>query len=76
MKYAENPATQLLPDGQPVGDDYVQETIMGQVATPSSTTSTPASSSCRSSTGLILILAANTAFNGFPVLGSILAKDG
>ena len=27
-------------------------------------------------TGLILVLAANTAFNGFPVLGSILAKDG
>ncbi|MBX6388844.1 MAG: APC family permease [Frankia sp.] len=27
-------------------------------------------------TTLILILAANTAFNGFPVLGSILARDG
>jgi hypothetical protein len=27
-------------------------------------------------TGLILVLAANTAFNGFPVLGSILAEDG
>ena len=27
-------------------------------------------------TGIILILAANTAFNGFPVLGSILATDG
>ncbi len=27
-------------------------------------------------TGIILILAANTAFNGFPVLGSILAQDG
>ncbi|MBU6278659.1 MAG: APC family permease [Actinomycetales bacterium] len=27
-------------------------------------------------TALILALAANTAFNGFPVLGSILAKDG
>lgn len=27
-------------------------------------------------TALILILAANTAFNGFPVLGSILARDG
>ncbi|HET8765726.1 MAG TPA: amino acid permease, partial [Pedococcus sp.] len=27
-------------------------------------------------TALILFLAANTAFNGFPVLGSILAKDG
>jgi len=27
-------------------------------------------------TALILVLAANTAFNGFPVLGSILARDG
>ena len=27
-------------------------------------------------TGIILVLAANTAFNGFPVLGSILARDG
>ena len=27
-------------------------------------------------TALILMLAANTAFNGFPVLGSILARDG
>ena len=27
-------------------------------------------------TGVILLLAANTAFNGFPVLGSILAQDG
>src|SRR5690606_25157630 len=27
-------------------------------------------------TSLILVLAANTAFNGFPVLGSILAEDG
>jgi Amino acid permease len=27
-------------------------------------------------TALILVLAANTAFNGFPVLGSILAQDG
>ena len=26
-------------------------------------------------TALILVLAANTAFNGFPVLGSILARD-
>ena len=27
-------------------------------------------------TAAILIMAANTAFNGFPILGSILAKDG
>ncbi len=38
----------------------------------------PARSCCTSSpavTALILFLAANTAFNGFPVLGSILAQD-
>jgi hypothetical protein len=31
--------------------------------------------SCGAVTALILVLAANTAFNGFPVLGSILAQD-
>ena len=41
-----------------------------------STTSRPASTSCIAMTGIILVLAANTAFNGFPVLGSILARDG
>ena len=30
----------------------------------------------QAATALILILAANTAFNGFPLLGSILAQDG
>ena len=29
----------------------------------------------QAATALILVLAANTAFNGFPVLGSILAQD-
>ena len=33
------------------------------------------STSSSRSTALILVLAANTAFNGFPVLGSILAQD-
>ena len=42
----------------------------------SSTTSRSASTSWSSPTMLILFLAANTAFNGFPVLGSILARDG
>ena len=41
-----------------------------------STTSRRASTSWSSMTGIILVLAANTAFNGFPVLGSILAQDG
>ena len=33
------------------------------------------SSIVQATTALILILAANTAFNGFPLLGSILAQD-
>ena len=35
----------------------------------------PALRGRRGATALILFLAANTAFNGFPVLGSILAQD-
>ena len=42
----------------------------------SSPASRPASTWSRPRPALILVLAANTAFNGFPVLGSILAKDG
>ncbi|MDQ1575655.1 MAG: hypothetical protein QOH55_805 [Microbacteriaceae bacterium] len=30
----------------------------------------------QASTAIVLLLAANTAFNGFPLLGSVLAKDG
>ena len=41
----------------------------------SAATTTCRSTSCSSSTALILVLAANTAFNGFPVLASILAQD-
>ena len=76
VKYAENPATQLRLNGQPVGDDYVQETIMGQVAHAVFDNFHPGVVLVSIVTGFILILAANTAFNGFPVLGSILAKDG
>ena len=76
VKYAEDPAAQLRLNGQPVGDDYVQETIMGQVAHAVFDNFHPGVVLVSIVTGFILILAANTAFNGFPVLGSILAKDG
>lgn len=76
VKYAEDPAVQLARNGVPVGDSYVQNTVMGQVA-ESVFSGFPAGVVLVSVvTGLILILAANTAFNGFPVLGSILARDG
>jgi len=76
VHFAEDPATQLLRDGAPVGDAYIQHTVMGQVAQAVFDGFTPGVVLVSVVTGLILFLAANTAFNGFPVLGSILAKDG
>ena len=76
VKYAEDPAVQLARDGVLVGEDYEQHTVMVQVA-QSVFSGFPAGVVLVSIvTGLILVLAANTAFNGFPVLGSILARDG
>lgn len=76
VHFAEDPATQLLRDGVPVGPEYVQDTVMGQVAKTVFSGFHPGVVLVSIVTGLILILAANTAFNGFPVLGSILARDG
>src|SRR4051794_1999706 len=75
VRYAEEPATGLLRNGKPVGDDYVQDPIIGQIAKALFSGFPPAFYLVAATTGLILVLAANTAFNGFPVLGSILAKD-
>ena len=77
INYAEFPATQLLkPDGVPVGPAYTQETIIGQLSTTIFSEFHIGVVFISIVTGIILILAANTAFNGFPVLASILAKDG
>jgi amino acid transporter len=75
VRYAEDPATQLLRDGRPVGDSYVQDPIIGQIAKALFAGFPPGFYMVAATTGLILVLAANTAFNGFPVLGSILARD-
>jgi amino acid transporter len=66
----------LLRDGVPVGDTYVQDTVIGQVAKTVFSDFPIGLYFVTAVTGIILVLAANTAFNGFPVLGSILAKDG
>lgn len=58
------------------GMEYHQLPIIGQLAEAIFSGFHPAFWLVTGSTGLILVLAANTAFNGFPVLGSILAKDG
>ncbi|WP_340538248.1 APC family permease [Nocardioides sp. GXZ039] len=63
-------------DGTPVGHDYEQNAVIAQIAKAVFSDFSPAFYLVVVVTGVILVLAANTAFNGFPVLGSILARDG
>ncbi|HZJ07469.1 MAG TPA: APC family permease [Nocardioidaceae bacterium] len=63
-------------DGNPVPADYDQHTVIAQIARAVFDDFSPGFYFVIAMTGVILVLAANTAFNGFPVLGSILAKDG
>jgi Amino acid permease len=58
------------------GTKYSQDPIIGQLARAIFDHFPLAFFVVTAATGLILVLAANTAFNGFPVLGSILARDG
>lgn len=76
LRFAEFPATQLLRDGVPVGEGYEQDPVIGQLARAIFDHAPAAFFVVTAATGVILVLAANTAFNGFPVLGSILARDG
>jgi amino acid transporter len=75
LRYAENPAEQLLLNGVPVGDSYTQETVIAQISRALFSNFSVGFYFITAVTGVILILAANTAFNGFPVLASILAHD-
>ncbi len=62
--------------GLPVPEDFAQDTVIAQLARAIFDHFSPGFYFVVVVTGIILVLAANTAFNGFPVLGSILAKDG
>jgi amino acid transporter len=70
-KIAENPAEQIA--GAPPG--YVQETLVAQLAEAVFDDFPIGFFFVVVVTALILVLAANTAYNGFPVLGSILSQD-
>ncbi len=76
MRVAADPANNLLLDGRPVGEDYIQDPIVAQVASAVFGDGSPAFVFITTLTALILFLAANTAFNGFPLLSSVLARDG
>ncbi|MHB8274735.1 MAG: APC family permease [Dermatophilaceae bacterium] len=75
IKYAEDPKTQLTLGGKP-DPSYTQDTIIGQLSKTIFSDFHIGVVFISIVTGVILILAANTAFNGFPVLASILARDG
>ncbi|EGD42638.1 APC family permease [Nocardioides sp. WG-D5] len=62
--------------GNAVPDSYEQHPVISQIAAGVFNDFPPGFYFVITVTGIILVLAANTAFNGFPVLGSILAKDG
>ncbi|MBC2906528.1 amino acid permease [Streptomyces cupreus] len=72
---AENPAKDLIDNGVPVGADYVQDPVISQVAAAVFGDGTFFFVLLAAATALVLFLAANTAYNGFPLLGSILAQD-
>ena len=63
-------------DGSPLPADYEQHTVIAQVARGVFDNFEPAFYFVIAMTVVILVLAANTAFSGFPALGSLLAKDG
>lgn len=57
-------------------EGYVQRSVMAQIsAAVFGGTSSIGFYVIQATTALVLFLAANTAFNGFPLLGSVLAKD-
>jgi amino acid transporter len=74
-RLAEHPETDVLINGQPAGFGYEQKTIIAQVAAAVFGDGSAPFIYLAAVTALILVLAANTAFNGFPVLASILSRD-
>ena len=76
VRLVQDPATQLTLNGNPVGPEYVQHPVISQLAETVFGDGSPAFYIVIAATGLILVFASNTAFNGFPVLASILARDG
>jgi amino acid transporter len=77
IRVAEDPERQLrYADGSAVGPDFHQAPLVSQLAEVIFDHFPVGFFVVTVATGLILMLAANTSFNGFPVLASILARDG
>ncbi|GHH84626.1 DNA-binding protein [Streptomyces sulfonofaciens] len=72
---ADDPAHDLLDHGVPLGAGYEQHPVISQVAAAVFGDGSFLFVVLAAATALVLFLAANTAYNGFPLLGSILAQD-
>lgn len=75
VKMSERPASHILIDGEPAGAGYHQDPVISQVAAAVFGHGSLPFVYLAAATALVLFLAANTAYNGFPLLGSILAQD-
>ena len=71
IQHLENPGAQIIGGA----GTYVQKTVTTELAGTIFGSGSTLLYLVAGATALILFLAANTAFNGFPVLGSILAQD-
>ncbi len=71
VRYSEDPAVQFVG----FGEDQLQRSVIAQVSSAVFGDGSAPFYYVQAMTAGILILAANTAFNGFPLLGSILAQD-
>ncbi|NED88125.1 DNA-binding protein, partial [Streptomyces sp. SID11233] len=67
VRMAENPAADLLHHGVPVGGGFVQDPVITQVASAVFGNGTFFFVVLAAATALVLFLAANTAYNGFPL---------
>ena len=75
VKMSEAPARDILINGEPAGPGYHQDPVIAQVSAAVFGDGSLPFLFLAAVTALVLFLAANTAYNGFPVLGSILAQD-
>lgn len=77
LRYVDpNDLDRLTRNGAPLEEGFNQNAVIAQIARAIFNDFPPGFYLVVTVTGVILVLAANTAFNGFPVLGSILAQDG
>ncbi|MGB3184425.1 MAG: APC family permease [Ornithinimicrobium sp.] len=76
IQMAIDPQEQMTFEGNPVAEDFVQDPVLGQLSKVIFGADSLGVLFVSICTGVMLIVAANTAFNGFPVLASRLARDG